>query len=512
MLATVLAAALYTPGLDVSPPHLLHDEIKFALQAKSIADTGRDLNGRLLPVYFLEGGFAVGRDPICIYVTAAVLKLLPLSEKSIRLPSALLGAFCVGLTFILARLIFGRDLLAWVAAGLMALTPTYFIHSRLALSVVYPIPFTLLWLTALVLYLSSPRPRYAAACGVLAGLGVYSYLGAAILMPLYFVATIGVLATRRDRRGIIAAVTGFAVTLLPIVWWQFVEPDRYAQIVVAYRLNETQAAGPLERLLELTSGAGLRRRLDTFWEAFNPSRLFFSGESSLHISTRLVGSFLLSVAVFLALGIRHLLQTPRTPLGAVLLFGLVSAPLPAVIMLDVEIRRWLILVPFAILVATFGVERLLQSGRRARAICVLLLALMPLQFLAFGRDYFGPYRERASFWFGGNIRGALETLLEADQTPTVVYISEEIPWVEAYWRFYTTVHSQRALLERTHYVRLHAAPIAELPRPIPGAMVVAPAQEIEAAERLASAGWEQAHVIREPDGKASFTIYARSGT
>jgi 4-amino-4-deoxy-L-arabinose transferase-like glycosyltransferase len=171
-LATALTALLYLPGLAVSPPHLLHDEIKFALQAKSIADTGRDLNGRRLAVYFREPAYSVGRDPLCIYVTAGALAFLPLSEAAIRLPSALVGSLGVGLVFLCAHQLFGRSTTAWIVAAILALTPTYFIHSRLALSVIYPVPFVVLWLMALKRYLATPGPAAAAVCGGVLGRGI----------------------------------------------------------------------------------------------------------------------------------------------------------------------------------------------------------------------------------------------------------------------------------------------------------------------------------------------------
>lgn len=52
----VVTAALYGTRLSYSPVQLMHDEVNFALQAKSLADTGRDTNGRWLPVYFSEQG------------------------------------------------------------------------------------------------------------------------------------------------------------------------------------------------------------------------------------------------------------------------------------------------------------------------------------------------------------------------------------------------------------------------------------------------------------------------
>ena len=83
----VLVAALYVRHLAYAPIYLAHDEIKFALQARSIAESGRGLNGERLPLYFAEPEFPAGRDPLSIYATALVLQVLPLSERAIRLPA-----------------------------------------------------------------------------------------------------------------------------------------------------------------------------------------------------------------------------------------------------------------------------------------------------------------------------------------------------------------------------------------------------------------------------------------
>ncbi len=82
-------AAFYTTRLSYAPIYLIHDEVKFSLQAQSIAASGRDLNGRLLPLYFAEPEFKAGRDPVMIYLTALALKAMPLSQSAVRVPTAL---------------------------------------------------------------------------------------------------------------------------------------------------------------------------------------------------------------------------------------------------------------------------------------------------------------------------------------------------------------------------------------------------------------------------------------
>src|SRR5437588_372159 len=88
-----LAAGLllvYAGNLGNAPIYLHHDEVFFALQASSIADTGRDLNGRLLPLYFqISGGLWF--HPVLVYAMTPFLKILPLTEWSIRLPTVAVG-------------------------------------------------------------------------------------------------------------------------------------------------------------------------------------------------------------------------------------------------------------------------------------------------------------------------------------------------------------------------------------------------------------------------------------
>jgi hypothetical protein len=156
------------------------------------------------------------------------------------------------------------------------------------------------------------------------------------------------------------------------------------------------------------------------------------------------------------------------------------------------------------LVAGAGAERLRSGGRVARSLLAILCVLGVLQFVVFSRDYFGPYRERASTWFGGNIRGALLSLVEEARrtSPATIYISSDIPWVEAYWRFYTTVAGERPLLDHTRYVRLASD---DLPASESGAVLVAPAVPDYVA-RLSAAGWRESERVADLDGSAAFVI------
>src|SRR5882672_12671756 len=103
------ATALYATRLTEAPRYLARDEIGFGRQAYTFATTGRDLDGNYFPLFFGEPAYHVGRDPLLIYVTAALLKVRPLSDFIVRLPNALVGVLDIVLMFFVGRRIFKSD-------------------------------------------------------------------------------------------------------------------------------------------------------------------------------------------------------------------------------------------------------------------------------------------------------------------------------------------------------------------------------------------------------------------
>src|SRR4026209_1203224 len=199
---------LYTRALGDAPPYLIHDEAQGALQAHAIATTGHDLSGRLLPLYFTEPEFPPGRDPAMIYVTALGLTVLPFTEAGARTPTAMVAVLDLVLLCSAARAIFQSNGAALLAPAMLALLPVHFIRGRLLLSPLYSIPFVLGWLWALAKFTEHPTARrFVAACAGLA-LGIYSYLAAVVMMPLYLVMTVAVAARQlRWRTVLLAGIT-----------------------------------------------------------------------------------------------------------------------------------------------------------------------------------------------------------------------------------------------------------------------------------------------------------------
>jgi 4-amino-4-deoxy-L-arabinose transferase-like glycosyltransferase len=575
----VAAFALYAWQLGRAPVYASPDEVIIAVDAHALASTGRDIYGRWLPLYFqvqMPGETRMGWfTPAIFYLSALFQKILPFSESTIRLPSVCIGVVDVVLMYFIGLRIFRRDGLAIAAAVLLALTPAHFILSRYALDYLYPLPFVLGWLLCLLAFLDDARPIRIVTASFLLGVGFFSYIGSVAMMPLYFVATAIAIGFRRDRLRLwYLAAAGFGLPLTVLVPWLIAHPTAVADTAQRYELYDARHLNALQGLRAFLSYPNLDHLASLYWSFFNPSFLFFSGDRQMMFSTRSVGVLAMPVAVLLVLGLFDVCVSRRTA-GILVIFGFITAPLAGVLGgEDAAIIRAVELMPFAVLLAVFGLEYLwslpLAMPARAylltaggiilglatlygswtaftlsrlggatlgllgagvatvgvaivanrislgRVLACGLLALVPLQFAFFARDYFNDYRLRSSSWLGGNLRGALETLIDIDQRarPPRIYFSilastgglmdTRNRWMDAYWKFYLIKHGRQDLLDRT-------APFdpAHLQGVAPGSVVLANVGDVTTGRLVAAGQLKTIQLIPELDVPPFFAILQR---
>ncbi len=240
-------------------------------------------------------------------------------------------------------------------------------------------------------------------------------------------------------------LVGFLVPLVPMAVWYATHPERYAQIIEAYKLYSADAT-PVEGAVRFAAYDSIRLRLSLVWSFFSPDFLFISGDSSLINSTRQIGFFPLAFAVLIPAGLYQLARNGGD-IGKVILAGFVTAPLASVVSGAIEMNRIMFVIPFGVLTAAFGVRALLGARQRWwRWAAIAVLVSVPLQFAGFYRDYMGGYRARSSFWFGGNLRAALTDVIRLEgENNRPVYISRTIPFANRYWRFYTLAEGRSNL-------------------------------------------------------------------
>lgn len=485
----IVGVLLYATSLDYVPPYLIHDEAGGALQAHAIATTAHDLSGRLLPLYFTEPEFPPGRDPMMIYVTAIALRILPFTETGVRLPTVFVAVLNMALMFFAARALFRSTAAGVVAALLLMLSPVHFIRSRLMLSPVYSIPFILAWLWSLARFEEQASWRRFVQCCVWLGLGMYSYLAAVVMMPLYLVFTLAIAVRSLRWRAIALAAIVMAICLLPMGLWYVTHPERTSQIVSAYRLDSV--------------GAAIAQYAHLYWSFFDPSYLFVSGDASLINTTRTAGLFPYAFAALIPIGLWALMQA-GTAISWVIVAGFFASPIISVISGAIEMNRVMFAIPFAVLAATYGAMWLWQrSAIVPRSIATVMVLAVIIQFAAFHRDYMSErYRLASSTWYSGNVREAIRELI-ARADSSQVYISQDIEWVHRFWRFYAIGAGRLDLMSRTTYFKT-------APEAAAGSKALCPEESPACSAMLASGAWRNVVSVPTIGGSRRFVILERT--
>ncbi len=502
-LGAVLAGTLvlYSARLGYSPIYMHDAEVLFALHARSIAATLRDTNGTFLPLYFHMPsiGENVWFHPMIVYFSALFLKVLPFSEWSVRFPSAVVGTIDVFLIYVVSFRLMRSRLYALIAAALLALTPAHFIHGRVEMDYLYPIPFVLAWLWCLLRFDDTEEPWLMWLAGFLLGAGFYSYIAAVAFMPLYLVFTwVYLLAKYRGvRRAHLSVTVAFCAPLVCFVAWKILYPEVFSG--TAYRYAITRR-GVVFGVLHLLNYNVIGDYVSNYWNFYNPNFLFLVGSPNFQSSTRAAGVFLLPMIVLLGAGLHEVVSTEKPRVAWLLIAGFLTAPIPAVLVEEpFAIYREMELLPFAILIAALGTRGLLRARAPAwRALAMASLVAMPVLFGFFLQDYFTNYRLNSFGWFGGNTRGAVQEVLALDREHPIatVYLSRRIPYGLERWHFYLAAAGREDFFCRTQWLQTTDT-IEALP---PGSVVVVSTDNDASDPRFKSASLRRVADIVEPFG------------
>jgi len=570
----VASFSLFSYRLTFAPPDIQIDEVLISINANQIAETGRDFQGNLLPLY-TQTAATSWYQPWVIYLTAAAVKLFPFSEWSIRLPAVMMGVLSVVLMFLVSARVAGTAF-GVTAGAMLALTPTLFIHSRYGMDYHYPIPFILGWLYCLLRFDTGRKSAWLIAATAILGAGFYCYISSVVMMPLYLAMTMMWLYMRAEQpRTFGLAAAGMLPWLLPFLVWLMLHPEAYSATVSKYGLYDAEQLNAAQGLRSTFSFLSVGQRLSQYWNYFDPSLLFFGSGIKVQFSTNLVGVFLLPMAVFMAGGVYAALKRRAEPFYLIVLLGFVSAPFAAAIPTEENaIFRALGLLPFGVLLAVIGLQQLwsleaprslllalrglglsgiafaagygawsLATGRGlpasalpllvvaivavaatglpgriwvTRAAVAGLLLIMPVQFASFWTDYFGPYRERVSFWLGGNIRGVLEDVVQRVEpgSATPVYFAPlkagagNLDWrngfLADYWQFYALKHQRIDLRDRAR-----AIDEKDLEAAAPGAIIVSNVDNAAISEFVKAGTLREVARINEIDGRPFFIVLQR---
>jgi len=289
----LVAAGLRFVCLTESPPGMHQDEAANAWNAWSLLKTGMDQVGVRWPIFYFRA-LGENRSPLYMYYLIPFQAVGGLEIWTMRFASAVAGVGAVLLMYVVGSRLFGRGV-GLTAAAMMAISPWAVQQSRWAheatlcpLLVLLPLA-VLLWAglpfgTAQGSPLGEtkarkPCPFLAALGGALAGVCCYGYPSVLQFLPMFLLAAVLVnwrewwvfVRTRRGASAVAAMVVAGAVTLGPLAWKYWTDPN-------------ISKRGRYLRVYKDTDSAWVKagKVLERYPLHFGPGFLFLSGDPIPH--------------------------------------------------------------------------------------------------------------------------------------------------------------------------------------------------------------------------------------
>lgn len=381
-LAVIAAGAiLYTRALTTNPAGFYIDESSIAYNAHLIAQTGRDEHGEAWPLYFRA--FGDYKNPVYVYLLAAIFKVTGPSIKVARFLSATLGFVTVILVGLLAWRITKRRAVVLVLTLTAFLTPWIFELSRVVVEVaLYPLLIALL---LLAVHSLAKKEKWnwleSLALALVLALLTYTYSIGRLLAPLLALGLL-IFLTRARFISILKVWLLYGLSLLPLVVFQQRHPGalsaRYQ--MVTFVSPQTSYAEDLWQF-----GRHYAANL-------NPWKMIVSGDPNADQIASVYGTGpVLAAAVLLALASLFLLLRDRklNSWWLFVIYGLAVSFVPASLTKDYFHTLRLAAVPIFILALTVpAFEWMLQSQSRARrAILISSIVLVIAQGIFFQSRY-----------------------------------------------------------------------------------------------------------------------------
>lgn len=160
------------------------DEAMTAINAKSIAESGKDIYGTSFPVYFEAWGFA-GQSALLTYLMAISIKIFGFSIFSVRLPLLIISIISIFIIYNLCKKIFKDKKVATIILLFLAINPWHIMQSKWSLDCnIFP---HLMLISTYMIYLGIKNDKYLYLSMIFYGLTMYSYGISLYIVPIFLI-------------------------------------------------------------------------------------------------------------------------------------------------------------------------------------------------------------------------------------------------------------------------------------------------------------------------------------
>jgi 4-amino-4-deoxy-L-arabinose transferase-like glycosyltransferase len=460
--AAVLIVARNLSGLASAPLGAYIDETSIGYNAWAISTHAVDEHGAHLPLYFTA--FGDFKNPVYVYTLSALLRVLPLTVTTERLPAALFGLItCLFITLIAWRRSRSRPI-TLLTLALVGLTPWLTVESRVGFEVIAMIAAVSGALWCLSIAQDDGRPGWYLAAGCLLAVAVFAYSTGRLAVALMAMALVIAEGWRRGRklgRWLVALVpVGCAYALLEA--WNLQHPGA---LVARFDVISIGADGAPPATV-----AG--RFVGNYLTYFGPDFLFVNGDQRTRHATHFGGMLLWVTLPLVVAGIVAAWRLRRQRFMRFVLLGTLAAPVSAALTEESvpHALRAAVMLPFLLVLAVEGMVLVAQSrwfgpsARSAartppwaRASAALVALALVVQGALFTVDLYAAWPARSALDFdAGEIDAITRAHALAGGAQVLLSSTLEAPYIQAAFALRPsppqryTVDSMTPLLDEMH--------------------------------------------------------------
>lgn len=422
-LVLLIGAAVRLFHFGAVPGGVNINEASVGVEAYSLLQSGVDRWNNAFPVYFPAWGS--GLQPLYVYLTLPMVKLLGLNIYSVRIVNLAAGIATMPLAYWVARFAFGRAA-ALLGMGLLALMPWHIMISRYGLDSNLLPCCLLLSVGMLVVALREDAPAWHRWVALVPwAVAIYAYTLALLALPTLFILLLA--AYRREiahhwRDWLVAAIIGF-MAALPMILFLVKNYIVKAPLPFEDTLPFSLPLFPSSRLVQAGFMAGkwvIMRNVLFVVSMFRDGSTANASQFFLPLSPVIPPLGFLGVAISVAIPTLR-----RRAMPLILCF---FAWIPLFLLIELSITRANVVMLLTILFAAQGALYLWRGlaetqFRRITSVCAAaFIAVFSLSFLYY---YFTSYRDEISVPFSPGIERAFAAALTAAPASEPIYIPDE---------------------------------------------------------------------------------------
>lgn len=410
IICCLIAVFLHTQNATFPPFN--SDEASFAYNAYSIAQTGKDEYGTVMPSRFKA--FGEFKLPVTIYLITPFVKILGLTEFAARLPFILMGILSPLLFYILTKKIYNNNIVALGAAFLASVSPWIQIMSRHIHEDMIILVFTMLSMLLFARLINKFLWRDVVLLSIMSGLSLFTYHIGKLLAVYFFAALVVILIKQKQKLGIILkSILIFSIFVIFFIFTEIQNPSTRVSNLLF--INNDGFKASIEELRKEYDSRIIHNKVtfsvqtltNKYITYFSPEFLVVKGDANERFGFPGISPISPIEYVLLFVGLYFLFQK-KEKYRYLILSLLLIAPLTASFSwADYSITRsFLMIIPILMLVSYGGYNLVISMRKPQYRIFISLLIFAGYGYFTFysWNFYFNHYpkkRETVFAWQGG---------------------------------------------------------------------------------------------------------------